>query len=295
MLCGTWRNKLADEISLNEFFIKLAKEVNQQDKNKRNEHFREKLLQLKDIGHGQKSHLPEVFIYPHDIRLKSSAFDISSCKVFSSKKSPLYIQSFGVDQASLPCMVMFKLGDDLRQDILTLQLIEVIDHWWLIAGIDFKMKPYRVISTKDQIGFVEIVKQSDTVEAIHKKYGGSLGALDKNTIKKYLETSNKEAEFDLVFENFRRSVAGYCIATYVLGIYDRHVGNYMVSKNGYFFHIDFGHIFGDYKKKFGIKRERSKVVLTKEILYAIGNVEDEAYFYNLVVTGFNILRKKSNQ
>ena len=69
--------------------------------------------------------------------------------------------------------------------------MKVVDNWWLNEGIDFKMKPYKVTQTKDQIGFIEVIKQSDTVESIHKKYGGSLGAQDKNTIKKYLETSNK--------------------------------------------------------------------------------------------------------
>ena len=65
------------------------------------------------------------------------------------------------------------------------------------------MKPYKVISTKDQIGFIEVVKGSDTVESIHKKYGGSLGALDKNTIKKYLETNNKGNDLETAFENLK--------------------------------------------------------------------------------------------
>ena len=94
--------------------------------------------------------------------------------------------------------------------------------------MDLKMKPYRVMSIKDNIGYLEVVKQSDTVESIHKKYGGSAGAFDKNTIKKYLEANNKEVELELAFENFRRSVAGYVITTYILGIGDRHTGNYMV-------------------------------------------------------------------
>ena len=49
---------------------------------------------------------------------------------------------------------------------------------------------------------------------------------------------------------------------------------------------------GDFKKKFGWNRERSKVIFTREILTAIGK-EYETYFYNLVITGFNIIRKHS--
>lgn len=53
------------------------------------------------------------------------------------------------------------------------------------------------------------------------------------------------------------------------------------------FHIDFGHILGHFKEKFGVRRERVPFVLTHDFVYVInkGCVDREArefyYFQDL--------------
>ncbi len=73
----------------------------------------------------------------------------------------------------------------------------------------------------------------------------------------------------MAIDNFTKSCAGFCVATYVLGIGDRHPDNIMVNKNGKLFHIDFGHFLGHFKKKLGIRRERVPFVLPEDFTRVI--------------------------
>jgi phosphatidylinositol-4,5-bisphosphate 3-kinase len=75
---------------------------------------------------------------------------------------------------------------------------------------------------------------------------------------------------DTVYENFARTCAGYCVATYVLGIGDRHNDNIMMTRDGRLFHIDFGHFLGNFKSKLGVKRERAPFVFTPHFSDVLG-------------------------
>lgn len=50
-----------------------------------------------------------------------------------------------------------------------------MDKIWLDAGMDFRMKPYKVIATQDNVGMIEVVTSSLTMEKIHEK-AGMMGA-----------------------------------------------------------------------------------------------------------------------
>lgn len=90
-------------------------------------------------------------------------------------------------------------------------------------------------------------------------------ALDDRSTYEYLKAMNEDDDkFKIARQNFIRSSAGYLVATYIMGIGDRHSGNYMIQKSGKFFHIDFGHILGNFKTKFNIKR-CNKIYIQNEL------------------------------
>ena len=43
--------------------------------------------------------------------------------------------------------ILLKGGDDLQQDMLTLQLVRIIDKMWLKEGLDLKMVTFQCVST----------------------------------------------------------------------------------------------------------------------------------------------------
>ncbi len=61
---------------------------------------------------------------------------------------------------------MFKNGDDLRQDILTIQLIYIMDKIWLDHELDLSMLPYKVIGTGCEQGYIEFMQNSSTLAEI---------------------------------------------------------------------------------------------------------------------------------
>jgi phosphatidylinositol-4,5-bisphosphate 3-kinase len=191
-----------------------------------------------------------------DPRLVVDSFIIDKCKVMNSKKKPFWLTFRNASIfATEPVLTMFKVGDDLRQDQLTLQVIKVMEHLWRENGVDFHMRCYGVLPTGFEQGFIEVVPNATTESALQKERGKVAGVLANDIFTKFLQQYNVERALENARSIFRLSSAGYAVATSVLGIADRHPGNIMIQQDGHFFHIDFGHFLGNWKMKYGMKRE----------------------------------------
>jgi phosphatidylinositol-4,5-bisphosphate 3-kinase len=253
----------------------------------------------------------KTFILPLSPEFEAKSIITKKCRVMDSKKKPLWITFSDLTlkelekTESLPSssimMVLFKLGDDIRQDQLTLQIMRVMNLLWLREGLDMRMNIYRTQSTGDYQGFIEVVKDSQTLAHINKQIGGgATAAFDNTTLYKWLEKAAENGssiKFQKIQENFVYSCAGYCVATFVMGIGDRHNDNVMCQTDGHFFHIDFGHFLGNFKKKFGIEREKAPFIFTPALYFVLGNDHSAPWyklFESLCCKAYNILRKHSH-
>ncbi len=109
--------------------------------------------------------------------------------------------------------VIFKNGDDLRQDQLVIQMVSLMDFLLKRVNLDLKLTPYRILATGPRDGMIEFVGRSSPVSEVLAKYG---------TIHDYFRAHHPDpsAPFGVepdVIATFLKSCAGYCVITYILG------------------------------------------------------------------------------
>lgn len=229
--------------------------------------------------------------------LVAKELNFKACSFFNSNAVPLKLALVNADPLGEEINVMFKVGEDLRQDMLALQMIRIMDRIWLQEGLDLRIVNFKCISTGKDKGMVELVPSSDTLRKIQVEYGVTGSFKDKPLAEWLRKYNPAEDEYEKASENFIYSCAGCCVATYVLGICDRHNDNIMLRSTGHMFHIDFGKFLGHAQMFGSFKRDRAPFVLTSDMAYVINGGERPTsrfqLFVDLCSQAYNLIRKHS--
>uniref|UniRef100_A0A8B9T1B0 Phosphatidylinositol 4-phosphate 3-kinase C2 domain-containing subunit alpha n=1 Tax=Anas platyrhynchos TaxID=8839 RepID=A0A8B9T1B0_ANAPL len=235
---------------------------------------------------------------PLNPSLVAKELNIKACSFFSSNAVPLKVALINADPLGEEINVMFKVGEDLRQDMLALQMIKIMDKIWLQEGLDLRMVIFKCLSTGKDRGMVELVPASETLRKIQVEYGVTGSFKDKPLAEWLRKYNPTEEEYEKASENFIYSCAGCCVATYVLGICDRHNDNIMLRNTGHMFHIDFGKFLGHAQMFGSFKRDRAPFVLTSDMAYVINGGEKPTIrfqlFVDLCCQAYNSIRKHAN-
>jgi len=188
---------------------------------------------------------------------------------------------------------MAKSNDDLRQEVFVMQMIHYFESVFAKSNLPIWLKTYRILSTSKSTGLIEVLTNATSIDGLKKsdKYPevGGMRAYFEQTYGKPTSKSFLAAQ-----RNFVRSLAGYSLVSYLLGLKDRHNGNIMIDTRGHLIHIDFGFAFG-MAPGHEWSLERAPFKLTKDYIDVMGGTSSESFkeFQKLFVNGFKAARSNS--
>ena len=208
----------------------------------------------------------------------------------SAAKAP-FMATFEIQQQDqlvpIRQSAIFKVGDDCRQDVLALQMINMFKMIFDSVGLPLYLYPYRVVATAPGCGVIEVIPEAMSRDTMGREYVNDL-------YEYYLQKfgSEESFEFQQARQRFICSLAAYSVVSFLLSFKDRHNGNIMFDSMGHIIHIDFGFMLGISPGNANIEGEGFK--LTGEMLRLMGGTEAESEhfirFKTLVVNGYIAVR-----
>ena len=106
--------------------------------------------------------------------------------------------------------VVVKGGDDLRQEIICMQLVYKIQEIIRQAGLDLVIKPYEIIVLSENSGILEFVSNSISIDQMKKEHSSS------SLSEFYSDVFSTSEAYERAIDCFVRSLAGSAILTFVL-------------------------------------------------------------------------------
>lgn len=221
--------------------------------------------------------------FPIPLNPRINLKDISFNEIIqkNSNSKPIIIPLTSLDNSQYK--LLFK-SEDVRKDQIISNIIKYMNILLKNEGLDLNLITYNVIPITSKSGLIEIVDNAETIYNIENKHGYS--------ILNYIIEKNLNKTIDEIRESFCKSLAGYCIITYLLGIGDRHLNNIMITDDARIFHIDYSFILGKDPKSI----LASKIRITEGMINALGGHNSKYYkkFQDYCSKCYEILRKHTN-
>uniref|UniRef100_A0ABI7XNF5 Phosphatidylinositol 3-kinase catalytic subunit type 3 n=1 Tax=Felis catus TaxID=9685 RepID=A0ABI7XNF5_FELCA len=251
------RSLLAAQQTFVDRLVHLMKAVQRESGNRKKKNERLQAL----LGDNEKMNLSDVELIPLPLepQVKIRGIIPETATLFKSALMPAQLFFKTEDGGKYP--VIFKHGDDLRQDQLILQIISLMDKLLRKENLDLKLTPYKVLATSTKHGFMQFIQSVPVAEVLDTE--GSI----QNFFRKYAPS-----------ENGPNGISAEVMDTYV-------------KSCGKLFHIDFGYILGRDPKPLP-----PPMKLNKEMVEGMGGTQSEQYqeFRKQCYTAFLHLRRYSN-
>lgn len=130
---------------------------------------------------------------------------IDECQVYDSFMRPFkLVWENALNPKNERFELIYKIGDDLRQDVLTLQIFRLFDSIWkrnsmnnskenLFQLQNLHMTFYDVMCTSDTTGFIRIVPNAYTILNIYHKFNTTT-TIKRNVVYDWLATQNNSSQ-----------------------------------------------------------------------------------------------------
>ncbi|CAG9329930.1 PI4KB_9 [Blepharisma stoltei] len=190
--------------------------------------------------------------------------------------------------------VIVKVGDDLLQEQIAMQLVYKFQEIFKEDGLNLWLRPYEILATGHNSGLVECIPDAQSLDSIKKSLPHEYQSLKDFFRIRYGQ--DDLSRYKKALSNFVESLAGYSLLCYILQIADRHNGNILMDNEGHIIHIDFGFIL-NYFPGGRIRFEDVPFKLTTEFLELMGGHGSSwfRYFRKLCVKGFLAVRKRTEE
>uniref|UniRef100_A0A8C2X9R4 Phosphatidylinositol 3-kinase catalytic subunit type 3 n=1 Tax=Cyclopterus lumpus TaxID=8103 RepID=A0A8C2X9R4_CYCLU len=156
------RSLLASQQTFVDRLVQLMKAVQRESGNRKKK--TERLQAL--LADNEKVNLSEIepIPLPLEPQIRIRGIVPETATLFKSALMPAKLIFKAEDGAMYP--VIFKHGDDLRQDQLILQIISLMDKLLRKENLDLKLTPYKVLATSTKHGFMQFVQSVPVAEVL---------------------------------------------------------------------------------------------------------------------------------